>query len=103
MELLSTQGGTESDGFRVQTVLALQHLWRIGEATNVVQWLGAVAFITANTYTQAVSRAQIASLAWLKAHAVHLESPGENDDESPADLDPWSSATYIAIDVCVVE
>ncbi|KAK4986405.1 hypothetical protein LTR50_005311 [Elasticomyces elasticus] len=89
MELLSTQGSTERDGFRVQTVLALQHLWRIGKATNVVQWLGAVAFITANTYTQAVSRAQIASLAWLKAHAVHLESLGEEDDKSPADLDVW--------------
>ena len=79
MELCSSEGNE-------QTVLSLQHLWRIGQVMDVDLWLGAVAFLSVSDNKPTHTRASIALDAWRLAH----EPPEEtlSDDEEDI-VDVW--------------
>ncbi|KAI4219906.1 MAG: hypothetical protein LQ349_008227, partial [Xanthoria aureola] len=65
----SEESQSEQDvaSFRLQTTLALQHLWRIGKAMDVAWWVGALAFVVAGE-DDIKDKASIAALAWRKIH-----------------------------------
>ncbi|KAL8966351.1 MAG: hypothetical protein Q9183_003412 [Haloplaca sp. 2 TL-2023] len=76
-------------GFRSQTTLALQHLWRIGKAMSVGWWIGATAFVVSSN-DDIKGKAFVAGLAWKLIHASEPKDLnlgyGETDD---ADFDVW--------------
>jgi diphthine-ammonia ligase len=63
-------GRKRSNDFLAQSVLSLQHLWRIGRATNTTAWTGAVAFISHCPNDEALRRARIACESWLSVHDI---------------------------------
>ncbi|KAJ5467497.1 hypothetical protein N7475_005249 [Penicillium sp. IBT 31633x] len=77
--------GSWLDSFRLQAVLALQHLWRIGEAMQVDWWIGAVAFLAHGQHANA--QAQVAWRLWERMHALP-DNEDEDDDDGPQ-LDAW--------------
>ncbi|KAL8659724.1 MAG: hypothetical protein Q9226_000280 [Calogaya cf. arnoldii] len=52
--------------FRLQTTLALQHLWRIGKAMGVSWWVGTIAFVVAGKDIR--GKALSTASAWMKIH-----------------------------------
>ncbi|KAJ5669182.1 hypothetical protein N7462_010252 [Penicillium macrosclerotiorum] len=83
MDVAAPQGYPHED-FIFRAVLALQHLWRIGAATQVDWWLGAVAFLAGGDVG---ARARVAWALWSKAHAAPVSNDDDNDDEPQ--LDAW--------------
>ena len=77
------------DLFHTQALLSLQHLWRIGRATNVTWWSGAVAFIASSEHLQ--SKAIVAWKAW---EAMHQHSPRQDDDEEEEEEDTDQDANF---------
>ncbi|MCJ1485145.1 hypothetical protein MMC06_005318 [Schaereria dolodes] len=77
---------TNLDLFLKQTVLSLQHLWRIGVAMKVEWWTGAIAFISGE---QDMQKKAIA--AWLAWRAIHKETepPYSKDEEQADGRDAW--------------
>ncbi|OJD12682.1 hypothetical protein AJ78_06768 [Emergomyces pasteurianus Ep9510] len=97
MELYSPRHMEQSDGwftpFVSRSVLALQHLWRIGRALQADWWLGAVAFLAGDENISL--KAKIAWNIWehLNRDPSSLKpgedcGGGEDDDETPA-FDTW--------------
>ena len=86
------QAGLSSpeEHFKEQAVLALQHLWRIGQITNVSLWLGAVAFVSAKSKVPAASRVEIATRAWNLAHTP--SDIADSSDQEDEDIDLWERA-----------
>ncbi|KAJ6176617.1 hypothetical protein N7485_003531 [Penicillium canescens] len=82
---MAQQEQSPFENYRLRAVLALQHLWRIGEAMQVDWWLGAVAFLARGE--QADAQAQVAWRLWEKMHALP-NNEEEDDDEGPQ-LDAW--------------
>jgi diphthine-ammonia ligase len=79
--------------FIAQTILALQHLFRIGRATDVKQWTGAIAFLSSCSPSESRTRAKIAIKAWNLIHqaaysAQRKASDGEDEDDEE-DMDVW--------------
>lgn len=72
------------EGYRTRAVLALQHLWRIGEATQVDWWLGAVAFMTGGEHVQTQVR-----IAWELWKDLHTRPENDEDDDEGPQLDAW--------------
>jgi diphthine-ammonia ligase len=72
------------EGYSLRATLALQHLWRIGEAMQVNWWLGAVAFMTGGEHVE--TQARIAWELWKKMHSRPTDD--EDEDEGPQ-LDAW--------------
>ncbi|THW05090.1 adenine nucleotide alpha hydrolases-like protein [Aureobasidium pullulans] len=84
-----TQGNlTPAKHFTTQAILALQHLWRIGQIMYVSDFLGAVAFISASSPVSASSRVNTAIKAWNLAHEKPAVDDQDEDEES-ADIDLW--------------
>ncbi|EON66782.1 hypothetical protein W97_06030 [Coniosporium apollinis CBS 100218] len=81
-------GGDKMGEFRAQTVLALQHLWRVGRAVNVQWWTGGVAFLAKCTEGEATARARVAGRAWRDLHRV-LGEAGRGNSEDEEELDVW--------------
>ncbi|PGH27990.1 hypothetical protein AJ80_00245 [Polytolypa hystricis UAMH7299] len=79
------QRRTWFEDFTLQTVLSLQHLWRIGRVTEVDWWLGAVAFLAGNE--RIPSKARIAYDIWKRMNTAPTVSD-EEEDKAPA-LDAW--------------
>ncbi|KAL2255652.1 hypothetical protein VTK26DRAFT_2942 [Humicola hyalothermophila] len=85
-------GGSETvneDKLRLQFVLSLQHLWRIGVEMGVQWWTSAVAFIPAGTPQQAQKKANLAARVWKRAHTGESsrdDDKDEGDDEAGPDL-----------------
>jgi diphthine-ammonia ligase len=80
-----------NEAFELQTVLALQHLWRIGEEVEVRWWTSAVAYLPRGTAEEVSRRAAIAGRAWREIHTRAL------DDADPADepgRDLWEEKHY---------
>ena len=75
--------------FRLQTTLALQHLWRIGKAMSVGWWIGATAFVVSSN-DDIREKAFIAGLAWKMIHASEPSdlNLGYGDTDN-ADFDVW--------------
>ncbi|GAM88808.1 hypothetical protein ANO11243_068420 [Dothideomycetidae sp. 11243] len=69
-----------------QTILSLQHLWRIGTATHVSLWLGGVLFLsrTASPGSYIPAAAQ----AWKGIHSP-LPAQAEPDMSDSDDVDIW--------------
>ncbi|THX76919.1 adenine nucleotide alpha hydrolases-like protein [Aureobasidium pullulans] len=84
-----TQGDmSPAKHFTTQAILALQHLWRIGQIMHVSNFLGAVAFISASSPVSASSRVHTAIKAWNLAHEKPAVDDQDEDEES-ADIDLW--------------
>ncbi|KAH7062105.1 ATP binding L-PSP endoribonuclease family protein [Macrophomina phaseolina] len=82
-------GAGEGDDFGVQTVLALQHLWRVGRAMGVRWWVCGTAFLSASeSREEGEGRARLAREAWRGIH-VRLRAKEENDGEDEGDVDVW--------------
>ncbi|PYH79423.1 hypothetical protein BO82DRAFT_376404 [Aspergillus uvarum CBS 121591] len=71
-------------GFSSRAVLSLQHLWRIGVATNVDWWLGAVAFLAGADHIR-----ERAKIAWNLWETMHSNQQEEEDAEDESGLDAW--------------
>lgn len=72
-------------GFCLQSVLSLQHLWRVGRAMNVDWWATGVAFITGEQDVEAKAR-----LAWKTWTLVNEPSKDRKEDGTEAeDMDVW--------------
>jgi diphthine-ammonia ligase len=54
--------------FITQTALSLQHLWRIGSATDVISWTAAVAYLSRDSPSKIAIKAKLAGTAWEHAH-----------------------------------
>lgn len=79
------------EGFKLQTILSLQHLWRIGCEMDISWWTSAVAYLPRGPLAEIQKRAQIACQAWMKIHA--RDTPDEEDeDEEVRDL--WEEKHY---------
>ncbi|KAJ5500033.1 YjgF/Yer057p/UK114 family [Penicillium expansum] len=86
MDLAQVEGsGSWIENYRLRAVLALQHLWRIGEAMQVNWWLGAVAFLARGEHAN--TQAQVAWRLWERMHALP-DNEDEDDDDGPQ-LDAW--------------
>lgn len=86
MELVRDEGAA---GFRLQTVLALQHLWRIGRAMSVVWWTAGVAFISRCDGREATGRVATALEAWTSIHRLAYEEQNARlgpEDEDTVDV-----------------
>ena len=73
--------------FKLQTTLALQHLWRIGRAMDVGWWAGAVAFISRCEREEGEKRARVAMRAWRRIHEVLRKE--KDDDGEDEEVDVW--------------
>lgn len=75
-----------SSDFIEQTVLSLQHLWRIGRAMGVHLWANVVVYITASSHEEARERAVIAGEAWSMMHRRTEAEMDDEDDDEQVDL-----------------
>ncbi|KAK8203016.1 hypothetical protein IWZ01DRAFT_118933 [Phyllosticta capitalensis] len=75
--------------FGVQTVLALQHLWRIGRAMHVHWWTCGVAFISDCDQAEGDRRAQIATRAWEGIHEIMHRPFEQHEEEDDGEVDVW--------------
>ncbi|KAL8843536.1 MAG: hypothetical protein Q9170_000040 [Blastenia crenularia] len=57
-------------GFRLQSTLSLQHLWRIGKVMDVGWWTGALAFLVADDHNDISSKVSISISTW---RAIHIQ------------------------------
>ncbi|KAI4250966.1 MAG: hypothetical protein L6R42_008553, partial [Xanthoria sp. 1 TBL-2021] len=89
----SEESQSEQDiaSFRLQTTLALQHLWRVGKAMDVSWWVGAIAFVVAGEDDIKV-KASIAALAWTKIHVPerHGGLTGRSTQTDDTGFDVWN-------------
>ncbi|KAL8695438.1 MAG: hypothetical protein Q9218_000016 [Villophora microphyllina] len=82
---------TSEDGnFRLQTTLALQHLWRIGRVMSVGWWIGAIAFITGGQ-DDLKQKVYTTASAWKAAHTPggSAECASVSNDADNPDFDVW--------------
>lgn len=82
---VASEGKSWVEDYSLRVVLALQHLWRIGEAMQVDWWLGAVAFLTGGEQ-KIETQARVAWHLWKKVHTRAEDA--DEDDEGPQ-LDAW--------------
>lgn len=81
MPNLSTYSAAVLENFSLQNILALQHLWRIGEEMDVGWWSSAVAYLSRDA-TEAIStKARIACRAWTHLHKVPIVADADADEE----------------------
>jgi diphthine-ammonia ligase len=82
----------EERQFILQTVLSLQHLWRIGRAMDVTWWAAGIAFISRSSTDTGAKRVQFIAEAWKLAHSAMWDRNGLDDDEEEDGgqvLDAW--------------
>jgi diphthine-ammonia ligase len=70
----------------IQTVLSLQHLWRIGRDMRIQFWTSVAAFFarTSDDGDEMRHNAKLATRAWQLAHGLP-----DDDDDAEDGLDPW--------------
>lgn len=79
-----------SSAFAVQTVLALQHLWRVGRAMGVGWWACGTAFISASEdREEGAMRARVAREAWTRIHEQLRPKDKDEEDEDTEVVDVW--------------
>lgn len=94
-ETLNPVGYDVSD-FNLQTVLALQHLWRIGLEMSVQWWTSAVAYLPRSSLKVVPQKAAIVSRAWKLAHQRDLDD-SESEGEETRDL--WEEKHYAGMEI----
>jgi diphthine-ammonia ligase len=77
MVLPSAEGSP--DDFIQQSILSLQHLWRIGVEMGVVWWTSAVSYIPRSSLSQAAEKGHVAGQAWIFRH--RQMSPADEDEQ----------------------
>ncbi|KIW03292.1 uncharacterized protein PV09_05505 [Verruconis gallopava] len=86
--------------FIAQSVLSLQHLWRIGRAMEVVAWTGAVAFISRCSLEEAASRAALTCNTWLRIHDIirnkAVAREKQDVDTEDVEYDIWDLKNNVA-------
>jgi diphthine-ammonia ligase len=76
--------------FKTQSILALQHLWRIGQITRVTHWLGAIAFVAQRSNVSATARVRCALQTWRLAHEItHDDTDEQDEDDDDDNFDVW--------------
>ena len=95
MELAYSTVAGEAHTFLFQSVLALQHAVRVGRATQVRQWVCAMAFIVADSPEAAIMRAKVVHQAWNDFHHSGISGLAdcEDDEVEDAAFDVWN-VTY---------
>lgn len=89
---LPRPSATKAHSFAEQSVLALQHLERIGRVMKVQRWTYGIAFITQDK-DKSMSTSDLANIARRAWSAFHQKAPaGDLEDETPDDFDVWNSA-----------
>jgi diphthine-ammonia ligase len=83
------------DNFKLQTVLSLQHLWRIGEEMDVQWWTSIVAYLPRGPAQRLSQPAQIAGQAWT---LIHRRPVLEEDDENDESRDLWEEKNYAGME-----
>lgn len=83
MEILSAS-------FMDQALLALQHLWRVGQERGVDLWTWGVAFLPRLDESDVHSLPQTAAAIWKQAHLTTVQ--GESVFEEPEDMEDDESA-----------
>ena len=81
--------------FKLQTVLALQHLWRIGQEMNVQWWTSAVAYLPRSSLEAVAKKAAVVSRAWKLVHERELEGDDSEDEEA---RDLWEEKHYAGME-----
>jgi diphthine-ammonia ligase len=82
--------------FTFQTVLSMQHLWRIGQEMSVQWWTSAVAYLPSSSPEAVAEKAAIASHAWALIHERDLKGE-ESEEEEVRDL--WEEKHYAGMEV----
>ncbi|KAI9724541.1 MAG: hypothetical protein M1812_000609 [Candelaria pacifica] len=86
MELVYDEKPESLKAFRLQTVLSLQHLWRIGKSMEVQWWAGVIAFIAGDAHMP--EKARIVSEAWEHVNLTTSEVPEDDSDQDESiDID----------------
>jgi len=88
MDFPERGASSAEEHFGIQAILSLQHLWRIGQITNVKLWLGTVAFVAKESDVSAIARVRTAVRIWKLAHTPSSEADSD-DEESDDELDVW--------------
>lgn len=81
--------------FKLQTVLALQHLWRVGQEMQVRWFTSAVAYLPRGATEDVAARAAIAGQAWAQMHKPRTDEEGSEDDEA---RDLWEEKHYAGME-----
>ncbi|GIZ49219.1 hypothetical protein CKM354_001225400 [Cercospora kikuchii] len=91
MQLPDHSSEGESHDFTLQSVLALQHLDRIGRIMKVGQWAYCIAFIASDGVEQAVltRRADMARNIWKEYHTPQSLPTSGGEPEDDDDFDVW--------------
>lgn len=83
----------DSQGFKGEVILALQHLFRIGRTQNVKWWTTGVAMIPASDDKKAQEeRVVLAQAIWRAAH--ELPSNTNDDEEDEEVFDAWDRKNF---------
>ncbi|TAQ89561.1 hypothetical protein B7494_g2138 [Chlorociboria aeruginascens] len=85
-EGINQDGNMPLSDYKLQTVLALQHLWRIGIEMDVQWWTSAVAYLPHGPRSTISMKARIAGRSWSLLHNAEIEDEG---DESGGEKDLW--------------
>jgi diphthine-ammonia ligase len=88
--------GYDVSNFKLQTVLSLQHLWRIGQEMSVQWWSSAVAYLPRSSLEAVAEKAAIACRAWALVHQRDVDG-GESESEEMRDL--WEEKHYAGMEV----
>ncbi|TVY47126.1 Diphthine--ammonia ligase [Lachnellula occidentalis] len=84
--------GTSTESFKLQAVLSLQHLWRIGTEMSVSWWTSAVAFLPRASDPQ---HAVLAGRAWELLHK--RDGEGESDEDEEEERDLWAEQQCVGM------
>ncbi|KAI9885424.1 MAG: hypothetical protein M1823_002772 [Watsoniomyces obsoletus] len=80
MEIVST----DRQDFQMQTILSLQHLWRVGMVMNVHWWIHGIAFIAGET--EIGLKAWTAWKVWTDRNAFGRDTALDNENSDEVDL-----------------
>ncbi|KAF7958621.1 hypothetical protein EAE96_002161 [Botrytis aclada] len=87
--LLPTPSPTLSPPFHISTILSLQHLLRIADATSIKWFTSACIYIPSAHSASAPALSRIAYLAWKHMHALASHDSDSDDDSSSEPRDLW--------------
>jgi diphthine-ammonia ligase len=97
-ELNDAEGTRERD-FVIQTVLSLQHLWRIGRVMDVKWWNAGIAFISKCAHEEGNDRAKLIVDAWRFAHGAFFDGKDPQDEDSHKEDDGVEEEEEEVVDV----
>ncbi|KAJ5733257.1 hypothetical protein N7533_013704 [Penicillium manginii] len=86
----ANESGSGYGDYSHRATLALQHMWRIGEAMQVNWWAGAVAFLVrGNDQLQVRTQARVAWELWKNVHTEKTEDSDDDEDDEGRQFDAW--------------